>query len=159
MVDEQGPDEVALALVGGRQRGALGLRILDQALDEVCAALADHRRDRRIVLSHPQAIGTPQHCALHLTTVDNTVQNARPKPVWKTVYRLLDSNRNPLCAGAVLVVHLKALDQIHTRCLCWPKPGHLSPQFSHRFPHISQMFHCRAQSASICVNPGQGGLQ
>ncbi len=62
VVDEHGPDEVALALVGRGQRGALGLRILDQALDEVCAALADHRRDRRVVLSHPHLFGTPQHC-------------------------------------------------------------------------------------------------
>ena len=64
VVDEDGPDEVALALVGLLQRGALGLCVLDQALDEVRAALADDRRDGRVVLGRhtvpaPQSAPTP----------------------------------------------------------------------------------------------------
>ena len=50
MVDEDWPDEVALTLVGLQQLGALGLRVLHQALNEVCAALADHRGDGCVVL-------------------------------------------------------------------------------------------------------------
>ncbi len=50
MINEKGPDEVALAAVFLHQLGALHLRILDQALNEVCAALADHRSDCAIVL-------------------------------------------------------------------------------------------------------------
>lgn len=55
VVDEDGPDEVALAVIGLLERRALRLRVLDQALDEVRAALADHRRDRRVVLCPPTA--------------------------------------------------------------------------------------------------------
>jgi hypothetical protein len=50
VVNEDGPDEVALPLVRLQQLGALGLSILDQPLDEVRAALADYRGDGRVVL-------------------------------------------------------------------------------------------------------------
>ena len=35
VVNEGGPDEILLALVGGHEGGILGLRILHQPLDEV----------------------------------------------------------------------------------------------------------------------------
>lgn len=54
IVNQQRPDQVALALVRLQQLGALVLRILHQAFDEVRAALADHWRDRGIVLQSKQ---------------------------------------------------------------------------------------------------------
>ena len=52
MVDEDGPDEVALALVLLAEGGPLLLRILHQPLNEVGAALADHWGDGCIILHH-----------------------------------------------------------------------------------------------------------
>ena len=63
MVDQDRPDQVALALVGLAQLGALGLGVLDQAFDEVRAALADHRRDRAVVLEPPETL--LQFCPLN----------------------------------------------------------------------------------------------
>ena len=52
-VEEDRPDEVALAPEGARQqRRALGDRVLDQALDEVGARRGDERHDDRVVRGH-----------------------------------------------------------------------------------------------------------
>ena len=50
MIDQGGPDQVLLALVGGEEGGTLGLRILHQPLDEVCGGLTDHWGDGSIIL-------------------------------------------------------------------------------------------------------------
>ena len=58
MVDEDGPDEVALTLVLLAEGGPLLLRILHQPLNEVGAALADHWCDGCIIL-HGHNTSTP----------------------------------------------------------------------------------------------------
>lgn len=55
MVNEDRPDEVALALVLLAEGGSLLLGILHQPLNEVGAALTDHRCDGRIILQHSTA--------------------------------------------------------------------------------------------------------
>ena len=61
MVNEDRPDEVVLPLVLLAQGGSLLLGILDQALNEVGAALTDNWSDGTVVLQ-----ASPHYCVMHL---------------------------------------------------------------------------------------------